>query len=206
MLTPPACKYTIILTRAPFVCETIRISYHESAIPTNFPARPCINDTFESEKIENINHKKRQIMKKLLAILASTLLVVSAFAYDPNVNEKVLKSFNETFSAAEDIKWEKFETYYTVSFYQSGIQSKVNYDYSGTMLSSLRYYAPQLLPLNIYNRVKKNYSKKEMFGVTEVTFSNEVVYYVKLQDAKSWITLKIDGVGNSEVVENYKKG
>ena len=144
-------------------------------------------------------------MKKLLAIFATTFLVVSAFAYDPNVNAKVLKSFTETFTAAEDIKWEKFENYYTVSFSQSGIQSKVNYDYSGSMLSSLRYYAPQLLPLNIYNKIKKNYSKKEMFGVTEVTFSNEVVYYVKLHDAKSWITLKIDGVGNSEVVENYKK-
>ena len=144
-------------------------------------------------------------MKKLLAILASTLLVVSAYALDPNVNEKVLKSFKETFSAAEDVKWEEFQNYYTVSFNQSGIQSKVNYDQSGTMLSSLRYYAPQMLPLNIYNRIKKSYAKKEMFGVTEVTFSNEVVYYVKLQDEKAWITLKIDGVGNAEVVEKYKK-
>lgn len=144
-------------------------------------------------------------MKKLLAIFATTLLTVSVFAFDPNVNEKVLKSFNETFTAAEDIKWEKYEKYYTVSFNQAGIQSKVNYDYSGNMLGSLRYYAPNLLPLNIYNRIKNSYSKKEMFGVTEVTFNNEVVYYVKLQDAKTWITLKIDGSGNSEVVEKYKK-
>ena len=144
-------------------------------------------------------------MKKFFAIITTTLLVASAYAFDPNVSEKVLKSFNETFSSAQDIKWEKYESYYTVSFNQAGIQSKVNYDHSGTMLSSLRYYEPKLLPLNIYNRIKKNYSKKEMFGVTEVTFNNDVVYYVKLQDDKSWITLKIDGVGNSEVVEKYKK-
>lgn len=144
-------------------------------------------------------------MKKFFAIITTTLLVASAYAFDPNVSEKVLKSFNETFSSAQDIKWEKYESYYTVSFNQAGIQSKVNYDHSGTMLSSLRYYEPKLLPLNIYNRIKKNYSKKEMFGVTEVTFNNDVVYYVKLQDDKSWITVKIDGVGNSEVVEKYKK-
>ena len=144
-------------------------------------------------------------MKKFFAIIATTLLVASAYAFDPNVSEKVLKSFNETFSSAQDIRWEKYASYYTVSFNQAGIQSKVNYDYSGTMLSSLRYYEPKFLPLNIYNRIKKNYSKKEMFGVTEVTFNNDVVYYVKLQDDKSWITLKIDGVGNSEVVEKYKK-
>ncbi|RYY31708.1 MAG: hypothetical protein EOO04_00075 [Chitinophagaceae bacterium] len=144
-------------------------------------------------------------MKKLLAIFAMTVVSVSVFAFDPNVSEKVLKSFNETFTAAEDVKWEKFEKYYTVSFVQGGIQSKVNYDQSGDMLSSLRYYAPNLLPLNIYNRIKNNYSKKEMFGVTEVTFNNEVVYYVKMQDAKNWITLKVDASGSAEVVEKYKK-
>jgi hypothetical protein len=144
-------------------------------------------------------------MKKLLTILATTVLSVSLFAFDPNVSEKVLKSFNETFTAAEDVKWEKYEKYYTVSFVQGGIQSKVNYDHSGSMLSSLRYYAPNLLPLNIYNRIKNNHAKKEMFGVTEVTFNNEVVYYVKLQDAKNWITLKVDASGSSEVVEKYKK-
>jgi hypothetical protein len=144
-------------------------------------------------------------MKKLLALFSATLIAASSFAFDPNVSEKVLKSFNETFAAAEDIKWEKFDKYYTVSFNQAGIQSKVNYDYGGNMLSSLRYYEPKLLPLNIYNRIKKSYMKKEMFGVTEVTFNNDVVYFVKLQDATSWITVRIDAVGNSQVVEKYKK-
>ncbi|RYG43415.1 MAG: hypothetical protein EOO01_21355 [Chitinophagaceae bacterium] len=128
-------------------------------------------------------------MKKLLAIFTATFIAASSFAFDPNVSEKVLKSFNETFASAEDIKWEKFDKYYTVSFNQSGIQSKVNYDYGGNMLSSLRYYDPSMLPLNVYNRIKKTYAKKEMFGVTEVTFNNDVVYYVKLQDEKSWITV-----------------
>jgi hypothetical protein len=144
-------------------------------------------------------------MKKLLAIFAATFFIASVYAFDPNVNEKVLKSFNETFSSAEDIKWQEFDKYYTVTFSQAGIQSKVNYDLNGNMLSSLRYYAPQLLPLNIYNRIKRSYSKKEMFGVTEVTFNNDVVYYIKLQDQKHWITVKVDGVGNTQIVEKYKK-
>jgi hypothetical protein len=144
-------------------------------------------------------------MKKILALLTTTLLVASSYAFDPNVNAKVLKSFNETFASAQEVKWEKYDNYYTVSFHQAGIQSKVNYDNDGNMLSSLRYYAPNMLPLNVYNKIKKTYSKKEMFGVTEVTFNNDVVYYVKLQDAKSWMTLKIDAFGNTEIVEKYKK-
>lgn len=143
-------------------------------------------------------------MKKVLAVFCSMLFIAGAYAFE--VNEKVLKSFKETFASAEEVKWEEYKTYYTVSFVHSGIRSKVNYDKDGHMLGSIRYYAPQLLPLNIYNRLRLDYSKKELFGVTEVTFGTDVIYFVKMQDAKNWITLKIDASGNTMVHEKYKKG
>ena len=142
-------------------------------------------------------------MKKLFVILCSTFLVASAFAAD--VNEKVLKTFQQTFVNAESVKWEEFKTYYTVSFRHSGIQSKVNYDMEGTMLGSIRYYAPQMLPLNIFNKLKKNYSKDKLYGVTEVTFGDEVAYFVKIETSKTWITLKVDASGNAELHEKLKK-
>ena len=144
-------------------------------------------------------------MKKVFALITATCIAFASYAFDPSVNDKVLKSFKETFAAAEDVKWEEFNAYYTVSFVQGGIQSKVNYDKEGVMLGSIRYYTPQMLPLNIFNKLKKQYSNKELFGVTEVTFGTDVTYYVKIQDAKSWITLKVDGVGNSEIFEKFKK-
>lgn len=143
-------------------------------------------------------------MKKVLAVVVSMMFIAGAYAFE--VNEKVLKSFNETFSSAEEVKWEEYKTYYTVSFVHSGIRSKVNYDKDGRMLGSIRYYAPQLLPLNVYNRLKLEHSKKELFGVTEVTFGTEVTYFVKMQDAKHWVTVKIDPAGNSTIHEKYKKG
>ena len=143
-------------------------------------------------------------MKKVLAIICSMLFVAGAYAFE--VNEKVLKSFNETFTAAEEVKWEEYKTYYTVSFVNTGIRSKVNYDKDGNMLGSIRYYAPQLLPLNIYNRLKKEQSNKELFGVTEVTFGTDVTYFVKMQNDKHWITIKIDASGNSSIHEKYRKG
>ena len=143
-------------------------------------------------------------MKKLLAIICSMLLVAGAYAYE--VNEKVLKSFNETFAAAQHVKWEEYKNYYTVSFVHSGIRSKVNYDKNGYIIESLRYYAPENLPLNIRNRLRKEYSKKELYGVTEVTVEAEVTYFVKMQDEKNWITIKIDPSGNSTVYEKYRKG
>ena len=143
-------------------------------------------------------------MKKVITLLTCALLTAGVFAsYDPN--ERVLKSFNETFSGAEDVKWEEYPTYYTVSFTNSGIRSKVNYDLEGNMLGSIRYYAPHLLPLNVINKVKKENPKKKLFGVTEVTFGADVVYYIKLEDDKHWTTVKVDANGNTEVFEKYKK-
>ena len=126
-----------------------------------------------------------------------------ASAYD--VNEKVLKSFNETFAAAQHVKWEEHKDYYTVSFMHSGIRCKVNYNKSGYIIESVRYYGPQNLPLNIHNRLKKEYSKKELYGVTEVIVGAEVTYFVRIQDAKNWITIMIDPSGNSMVYEKYRK-
>jgi len=141
-------------------------------------------------------------MKKFASIVSALLLTVVAFA-DPN--EKVLRSFNETFTTAENVKWEEYSNYYAVSFSYSGIRSKVNYDKDGTIMSSIRYYDPMLLPSNILNKLKKEQPKRKLFGVTEVAVGEEVVYFVKLVDDKHWITLRIDSQGNSEVYEKYRK-
>lgn len=132
------------------------------------------------------------------------LLVAGAYAFE--VNEKVLKSFKETFASAEDVKWEEYKNHYTVSFVHTGVRSKVSYDKNGYMTGAIRYYAPNLLPLNIHNSLKREYSKKQLYGVTEVTSGTDVAYFVKMQDANSWITVKVDASGNSSLYEKYKKG
>lgn len=146
-------------------------------------------------------------MKKFFFILCTVLVSAAASAYTaPDPNEKVLKSFNETFSNAEEVKWAEYENYYTVSFVSGKIRAKVNYDKEGNMMGSTRYYAPNMLPIGILNQVKKAYPKKSLFGVTEITANGEVNYYIKMEDPKWWTTIKVDDSGNSSVYERYKKG
>ena len=146
-------------------------------------------------------------MKKVFFILCSALITVAASAFTaPDPNEKVLKSFNETFANAEEVKWAEYENYYTVSFVSGKIRAKVNYDKDGNMLGSTRYYTPNLLPIGILNQVKKAHPKKTLFGVTEITANGEVNYYIKMEDPKFWTTIKVDDSGNSSVYERYKKG
>jgi hypothetical protein len=142
-------------------------------------------------------------MKKVIAIVFAALITAGAYAFDPN--EKVLKAFNETFASAQDVHWEEYSDHFTVSFVSGGIRAKVSYDKDGNMQSSIRYYNPQLLPLYIMNKVNKEHPKKKMFGVTEVTISGSIAYYIKMEDATHWYTLKVDADGNAQITERYKK-
>lgn len=145
-------------------------------------------------------------MKKVIAIIFAALVTAGAYAFGPfDPNEKVLRAFNETFTKAEDVRWEEFPNYFAVSFVSGGIRSKVNYDKEGNMMSALRYYAPQLLPLNILNRISKENPKKKLFGVTEITVNGAIAYYIKLEDNTHWYTLKVDVDGNSQQTEKYRK-
>ncbi len=149
-------------------------------------------------------------MKKLLAFgVCLVLLTAQSFAnVDPsvdNVNEKVLRAFQETFPSVEEVKWKEYDNYYTVSFRQHAIQSEVRYDKEGNFLSSLRYYKEDMLPLSVLHELKKKYSKKTIFGVTELIVGSDVAYFVKLEDEKTWMTIKSDQQGNLSVYEKMKK-
>ncbi|MEJ7736212.1 MAG: hypothetical protein WKF97_02195 [Chitinophagaceae bacterium] len=142
-------------------------------------------------------------MKKTLLSLAFIMLMVTAFATPPN--EKVLKIFQATFKSPEEVKWYDHADHFDVSFVQSGIRSNVRYDKDGSFMSSTRYYSEQQLPTNILTKLKNRYSDKKIFGVTEITSSEEINFYVKLEDDKNWTTLKINTNGHIQVYEKYKK-
>lgn len=150
-------------------------------------------------------------MKKLLALgVCIVLLTTTTFAnVDPvpnSVNEKVLRAFQATFPDVAEVKWQEYNTYYTVSFRQHTIQSEVRYDMEGNFLSSLRYYKEDMLPLSILHQLKKKYSKKSIFGITELIVGTDVAYFIKLEDEKTWLTVKADQHGNLSVYEKLRKG
>ncbi|MGB8191229.1 MAG: hypothetical protein WCF67_04875 [Chitinophagaceae bacterium] len=149
-------------------------------------------------------------MKKLLAFgVCLVLLTASSFAnVDPtvdNVNEKVLRAFQGTFPLVDEVKWKEYDNYYTVSFKQQTIQSEVRYDKEGNFLSSLRYYKEDMLPLSVLHQIKKKYPTKTVFGVTELIVGTDVAYFVKLEDEKTWYTIKSDQQGNLSVYEKLRK-
>ena len=120
-------------------------------------------------------------------------------------NEKVLKAFHETFIYAEKVVWHDYENQYQAYFWQNEINVRVWYDEDGNLLETIRYYFEKQLPPNILAKLKKRYSDKEVFGVTEITSEEEVSYYISLKDDKNWYTIKSDPYGNLQQTEKYKR-
>jgi hypothetical protein len=147
-------------------------------------------------------------MKRMIAMFVSTLIISGAvFANrpDPNVNEKVLKSFHETFPNASQVNWQEFSDNYIVNFVEGDVRTRINYDKEGNFINATRYYQEQNLPVNILCKLKKRFPDLSVFGVTEMENESTSEYYIKMQDDKSWTTVKSDAAGNLEVVEKYKK-
>lgn len=142
----------------------------------------------------------------LLVIAVALTLGTKSFARNNmEVNEKVIRSFKQTFPFAEKVGWQEFSDRYIVHFQEGEIRTVVAYDKEGNFLSSQRYYKEENLPVNILCKIKKKYADKKIFGVTEIVSENSIEYYVKMEDDFNLITIKSDPSGGLEVVEKFKK-
>ena len=145
-------------------------------------------------------------MKKILLFSAFILAAAGVFANDPSeVSEKVLKAFRETFTEARQVSWQESDDNYAVRFMQKDVRYIVYYNKEGIITHSMRFYQPGLLPVNILKEIKNSYKNKAPYGVTEITNDGEVAYFVKMEDAKYWYTVKFSAYGNSELYEKFKK-
>jgi len=145
-------------------------------------------------------------MKQFFILLYSLILSGNSFTFAmSNINEKLVRSFKETFPNAVQVMWTELPEAYLVNFVENGIRSRIVYDKNGNFLSSTRTYLSNDLPYYILISIKKKYPEKRIFGVTELASGTTTEYYIKMEDSKVWTTIKIDKCGNLELVEKYKK-
>ena len=145
-------------------------------------------------------------MKKIFVLFYSVILGLNSFGISTrNVNEKVLQIFKESFPKAEQVIWTEMEDTYSVHFIEDGIRSNVTYAKNGNFIQSIRYYQERNLPYYLLVTLKKKYPDKKIFGITELSTDQDIVYYVKMVDAKIWLTLKLDSEGQITMIEKFKK-
>src|SRR5688572_930748 len=134
-------------------------------------------------------------MKKSILTLAAFLLILTTFAAGPD--EKILATFNATFSNPAEVTWYDGNDSYQAYFEQSGVKTRVKYDKKGNFVSAIRYYEEQSLPIHIANQLKKTYSNQKVYGVTEITSAETVNYHVTLHDEKTWTMVQLIATGEA---------
>ena len=144
-------------------------------------------------------------MKKLIILTCLFATLGVAASTPPEVNEKVLKAFNQTFVKATDVVWNEMQNLYEASFKQSEIVSRAIYDTEGNLLRSMRYYTQENLPINILTKMQKKYVGKSVYGVTELATEDEISYHITLQDEKNWYIIQADNLGNFEMTKKFRK-
>jgi len=145
-------------------------------------------------------------MKKIIFALTMLLGSMTIFAnVPPEVNEKVLKAFQETFTNPKEVNWHEYANYYEVDFKQDEIKTQVRYDADGNITGTTRYYFEQQLPPHILANLKKKYPQRSVYGVTEIYSENDLQYYITMEDEKNWYSVKSNPLGNLEQTEKFRK-
>jgi len=144
-------------------------------------------------------------MKKLIIFTCLFAALSATASTPPEVNEKVLKAFSETFMKATDIVWHEVKNLYEASFKQSEIITRAIYDQDGNLLRTTRYYSQENLPINIITKLQKRYAGKSVYGVTELSTEDQVSYHITMQDEKNWYIIKADNLGSLELEQKFKK-
>ena len=143
-------------------------------------------------------------MKKVLLNLLLISIVSVAFATPP-VSEQVIKHFKAVFPTVEDARWFENDDYYDVYFEKEETKYHIRYDRNAKIVSTRNYYSGSKLCPFIKSKVTEKFNGKNIFGVTEITTSNERYYVVVLEDENTWTNVKADAVGQLTVLEKLKK-
>ncbi|ANH81472.1 hypothetical protein A8C56_11205 [Niabella ginsenosidivorans] len=146
-------------------------------------------------------------MKKLILIVAAFITVsVNAANDEPAVSAKALETFHQVFSEAADVSWRITGKQNEASFNLNTIRMRVVIDNNGKLVSMLRYYKEEDLPVNIRYSVKKAFENKEIMGVTEFSKNNDVSYYIVLLDHKKMFNVVVDSDGGIIQKRIYDRG
>jgi hypothetical protein len=138
-------------------------------------------------------------MKKIIiACFAAFISTTAVFANPVSiVTDKVLKVFHDAFPEVTQPTWYNFDNYYEVYFTNPDNSScRIDYNPEGIVLSTTRYYTSQNLAPAIRAKVNEKYPGKKIFGITEVSTSDNLTYHIVLEDSKNWLTVQSDATGN----------
>lgn len=145
-------------------------------------------------------------MKKVLYLAVMLVSLSAAATTPPEISEKVIKAFNETFTEAKNVSWQELDNSCQADFKVSEMRVKATYDNEGNLLSTTKYYDEKSLPSNILAKLKSKYAGKQITGVTEVVTDSDIAYHIVMKDEKNWYWVESTPYGTLTLTQKLKRG
>ena len=145
-------------------------------------------------------------MKKVLYFAVMLVSISAAAANPPEISEKVMKAFNETFTEAENVSWQELDNSCQADFKVSEMRVRATYDNDGNLLSTTKYYDEKSLPSNILAKLKIKYAGKQITGVTEIMSDSDISYHIVLKDEKNWYWVESTPYASLTLTQKLKRG
>ena len=121
-----------------------------------------------------------------------------------NISEKAVKHFGKSYNKQNNAAWFAVDDGFVAIFTEDGIKTKAYYDSKGRPAGEVRTYMEDRLPKEIRHMVKSTYYDFNIFLVNEVSLGNARVWLVKIEDSKSFKTIRIQD-GEMTETEAYNK-
>ena len=120
-----------------------------------------------------------------------------------NVPKDILKSFTDNNQNASEIKWKMQDKNFLVKYEVSGQDYEEVYSPLGNRLSSIKELKESMLPENIKNDIKKQFSNYKIEDVDEITVGQMVTYKIKLNGTPN-LDVWYDASGKFLRKQNHK--
>jgi hypothetical protein len=148
-------------------------------------------------------------MKKFKIVLTAIVMLLSAssFALEPTKVTPVVKAaFENDFSKAILVSWERSNDFYFASFLLNNVNVDAAYTEAGELVGTSRRILAEQMPLSISLAVSEKYAGYLVDNsVIELTFAGVTRYYVTVSNEKQTVKLKCFSNGDLEVESKTKK-
>lgn len=131
-------------------------------------------------------------MKPLFVLLTvlSSFFAHTSFATETLSNDAAVRSFNQTFINAADVKWSVVSTMYRAEFNLNGQYASAYFNEDGTLMAVTRNISTFQLPITLQVELKKDYADYWVTELFEVSANGGTQYYVTLETATQKTVLK----------------
>lgn len=131
-------------------------------------------------------------MKKIIAVIAFGLSFSAANAQQIKATEVpalVKTSFAKMIPDAQNVKWDKEQTFYEASYEGNGHKGSVLFDADGKWTERETAITTTSLPGNAIKYMQQHYKKNQIKGAAKIVKQNgEVQYEAEVQGAEVFFT------------------